>query len=208
MSRIFVDQENGDVALNIGTSRMRLHSAPCMTGKIVEKSIRTLETEVFKPMTGPKKQQLGNVRKALGNINCHPNASRVKPEIPVSKAKSIQTSKVKPAETIPAVQEKVKGDCLEYPDIESFHPYDPLDFDTFNVPDEHRVSHLCFAGLSIPAGSEIDSLEEVSPMNFSPIKFTYPICQSDIDPLDVDVSSFLQTIDELIELPPLECGSP
>ncbi|KAG7224774.1 hypothetical protein INR49_013486, partial [Caranx melampygus] len=94
----------------------------------------------------------------------------------------------------------------EYPEIENFFPYDPLEFEKYNIPEDFvAVSACALPGLGCftPAPrlcedipNRIDPLPDLSPVKI-PKRSDY--CS--------ELDSFLQTLDELtIELPPeIDC---
>ncbi|XP_077122229.1 securin-like [Ranitomeya variabilis] len=115
----------------------------------------TLQMVNAKSFTVAKPRAL---RKALGNIN------------------QVQTRK--PASSKVAKNSNLKKEkCAEYPEIDTFIPYNPLDYETFDVPEEHKLSDRCLAGL--PLFVSKDDAERFaalhnpvfSPMETEPIKY-------------------------------------
>ncbi|KAM4038353.1 securin-like [Anomaloglossus baeobatrachus] len=127
-----------------------------MAGTAVRRvSKRPLQMRNAKNMTVTRPQAL---RKALGNINT------------VEPMKS-ESSKVAKKDNL------MKQKCEEYPEIETFIPYNPLDFEATDVPEEHKLSDRCLAGL--PLFVSKDGAERfaalancvLSPMEIEPIKY-------------------------------------
>ncbi|XP_040297919.1 securin-like [Bufo bufo] len=88
---------------------------------------RSLKVHNGKNLTVPKPQAL---RKVLGNLN-----KQVEPKkSAAAKAKKINLPKQR---------------SEEYPAIETFIPYNPLDYESFEVPEEHKLGDVCLAGISL-----------------------------------------------------------
>ncbi|XP_069510357.1 securin-like isoform X2 [Ambystoma mexicanum] len=153
---IFVDQENG-AASRHGASkdRMRLPSST----KVFSEQCRTQGLHPGKVNAAP------SARKALCNANV--NLGKV---ALVSKPK--QTKKPKEVKTSVKIQ---KAPSDEYPEIEKCIPYNPLDFECFDVPEEHRLSHLCLAGVPLQTleSNRFDRLVNLLPSPLKPYSFTW-----------------------------------
>ncbi|XP_056372678.1 securin-like [Hyla sarda] len=107
------------------------------------------------------------LRKALGNINQH-----VQPKKSASK-------KVVKKDNL------VKQRFEKYPEIEKFIPYNPLDFETFDVPEEHKLSDRCLAG--VPLLVLMDDTKNSEALNS-------PVLPMEIKPINYDsfeISSYL-----------------
>lgn len=184
---IFVDKENGELGTTVGPkNRTRLLSAPANT--FGEKVLQTPRPGKVFGMANPL-----SARKALGTVN---KISSVRPDVSGNKLKSKVAAK--PTEKVKVCM-PVK-ERQEYPEIEKFIPYNPVEFESFDVPEDQRLSHLCLAGLAAPAAKEeLDSFSVLhSCMKLSPLK-------SQKENLCAEVDSFLQTVSQLtIELPPLD----
>nr|ACO52002.1 Securin [Aquarana catesbeiana] len=172
---IFIDQENGDVASTL--SKDRLKSA--IPGKTLLKShpgkVFGSSGTVVKP------------RKALGNVNSavpqKKGALGVKNSAPVTKQAS---------------EACIKPSRQSYPKIEKCVPYDPADFETFDVPQEHKLSHFYLAGVPLfvheKEAAKFDALiQEPAPMDF-------PVFSWESDIADT-LPSFLATSDDALDLP-------
>ncbi|CAL8263772.1 unnamed protein product [Lota lota] len=132
-------------------------------------------------------------RKALGVVNkisATPAASRQE-----MKPQKIQETKVK---CVP--QRKVE----EYPDVERFVPYDPLEFEKHYIPEDLvRLGCLALPGLAsnprtycIPE----EDFELIEPYTIPPSTFKV---QHSSDNCAAELNAFLQTISDLtIDLPP------
>ncbi|XP_077330252.1 securin-like [Lithobates pipiens] len=173
---IFIDQENGDVA-STTLSKERLKST--IPGKTLLKSH---PGKVFGSSATVKP------RKALGNVNTavlqKKGALGVKNSAPVTK----QASNV-----------CIKPRKHSYPEIEKCVPYDPADFETFDVPEEHKLSHFYLAGVPLfvheKEAAKFDALtQEPAPMDI-------PVSSWESD-FSGTLPSFLATFDDIaLDLP-------
>ncbi|XP_018611911.1 securin [Scleropages formosus] len=175
---VYVDQENDGIRTPAPSKqRARLQSAP--GGVYAEKCLKT-------PLSSRNHPQSG--RKALGPLN----------KVCAAVSSSTQESR-KPGVAIPA-RAKAEKNAEEYPEVEKFIPYNPLDFESFEVPEEVRLSHLCLAGLSsvsgppvLPEDDELDELEPCPPT--SPVQMRRGF--------SAELEAFLQTVNQLtVDLPP------
>ncbi|KAL4631276.1 securin-like [Arapaima gigas] len=199
---IYVDQENGSIRTPAPSKqRARLQSAP---GTLyADKCLKT-------PLSG---NPLRSGRKALGAVN----------KICSAVSSSAQENKKRLAT---ATQAKTKQPKIaeQYPEVENFIPYNPLDFENFEVPEEVRLSHVCLAGLGsvslTPAVIEEDELEELKSWpETSPVKIrsgkmgtplvlvsTVTVCTPTnlaVSGCSAELDAFLQTVSELtVDLPP------
>ncbi|XP_068448110.1 securin isoform X2 [Clinocottus analis] len=171
---IFPERENaGPYPLNL-KMRQRLQSAP---------------DKLYSPMSAKTfHTPLPFGRKAFGAVN-----KILTPVVGTQEKLKSQETKVKTAPLI-----KVQ----EYPEIEKFIPYDPLDFEKYSIPEDlillgdfalpglarfPQAPHLCEDDLDI-----FDHLPSQSPVKMAK-------CSDQCSELD----AFLQTLDELtVELPP------
>ncbi|XP_068596940.1 securin [Brachionichthys hirsutus] len=174
----FAERENAPFRPPILKMRQRLQSAP-------EKLLKS-------PMTaGTFNTPLSSGRKAFGDVNKKGLTPAGVP--PEKKLLKPQETKVKNAP-----QTKVE----EYPEIEKFIPYDPLEFEKYSVPEDLiALGGFALSGLArFPRAPHLceDDWEELDPIpEQSPVKM--PKCSDYCTKLD----DFLQTIDELVvELPP------
>ncbi|XP_066447185.1 securin-like [Eleutherodactylus coqui] len=184
---IFNDQENGDVtATLLSKDRVRLPSA----GK---RLVQSQQGKVFASVPGEKAS-----RKALGNVN-----KQVMSQKPVQPLKGGHKVK-KPAPAATKVAEaSLKTDKQCYPEIEKFIPYNPADFDIFDVPEEHKLSCLSLAGVGLMA-NEADSkrLASLLSLELAPVDIPAFGAESGADSLP----AFLATLEEItVEMPPMQC---
>ncbi|CAL8308097.1 unnamed protein product [Arctogadus glacialis] len=176
---IFAERENLSLPGPTLKARQRLLSAP-------ENLLKT--PKHAKKLLTP----VQSARKALGAVNKisgTPAASRHE-----MKPQKTQETKVK---CIP--QSKVE----EYPDIEGFVPYDPLEFEKHYVPEDMvRFGYLALPGLaSIPRSYCIpeEDFELIEPCTATPSSSKV---QHGSDDCSAELNAFLLTISELtIDLP-------
>ncbi|XP_063784835.1 securin-like isoform X2 [Pseudophryne corroboree] len=122
-------------------------------------SARRSQLRPVKNINVPKTQ-----RKVLGNVN--------------------QNYSTKPALTKARKQDGLVLPRHEktYPEIETFTPYHPLEYERFEVPEEHKLSDRCLAGVSLFVSLDnvkrFDALinRTLSPMESSSI--TYDSCET------------------------------
>ncbi|KAK5608823.1 hypothetical protein CRENBAI_019626 [Crenichthys baileyi] len=172
---IFAEQENARLHAPSQFMRPRLKSAP-------EKLLKSPMTA--KAITTP--QPSG--RRAFGMVN-------KKISTPVVNAQEKKLLKPQEMKVKPAPSFKVE----EYPEIEQFIPYDPLEFQKYSVPEDLvPLSCLVLPGLAcfthkLPDLDE-EELEELP--NLSPLKM------SERSDNCRELAAFLRTLDELtVELP-------
>ncbi|XP_030622730.1 securin [Chanos chanos] len=177
---IYIDQENGSLNTPAIKPRQKLLSVSdkCLKTPLSEKS------SLSAPLKSNRKA-LGTVNKIVANSSVSQKGGQ--------KSKPIEAQKCK----VPPQQTKE-----EYPEIEKCFPYSPDEFETDDVPEEVRLSHLSLAGLArLPRPSalpeeDFDMIEPCLPP--SPVK-------SPTEDYSAELKAFLQTISELtVDLPP-EC---
>ncbi|KAG8579275.1 hypothetical protein GDO81_010788 [Engystomops pustulosus] len=121
------------------------HYLPTMTNKglFAQLTKGALPARNAKNLSRPQAR-----RKALGNVN---------QQVP---------STTKPAKR----NNSVKQTCEEYPEVETFIPYNPLDFENCNLPQEHKLSDLNLAGVPLfVSKDDMKLVLLVSPV-FSPME--------------------------------------
>ncbi|XP_048345781.1 securin [Sphaerodactylus townsendi] len=186
---IFMDKENGNIgAAAASKTRLRLLSGSSKT--FVEKS--NPKTPLAGRTANVNLATTCSIKKALGNVNR--TVTSKKHQIPRGK-KFLSVKKV--AESTSRVEgcSVTTEDC---PEKENFFPYDPLDFENFEVPEEHRLSHKSLTG--VPLMTFENASERFQSVIFltgqpSSISWDFDTLQSTTD--------FLPTLDEIvIDLPP------
>ncbi|KAG8437742.1 hypothetical protein GDO86_008447 [Hymenochirus boettgeri] len=155
-TKIFVDQENGDVGNVLPKDRLRLLS----NSKSTSMKGLPFPGKVFGVTNGLPKAS----RKALGNIN-----KQVLPQKSVTTQKSGLKQKKPPLVSKKASSQPVKVND-QYPEIEHIIPYNPSDFESFDVPEDHKLSHLCLVGVPLMVnGREVSRFDALTEIQISPI---------------------------------------
>ncbi|NWS65470.1 PTTG1 protein, partial [Crotophaga sulcirostris] len=138
---IFVDKENGEVGAT--KSRLRL---PSGSSKVLSERTQ-VNTPLPKKATSMPTATSQSVRKALGNVNGTGVVSKME-----------KTGQKNQPSTANKVPEKTAG--LEnsnavaeedWPEIENMFPFDPREFESFELPEDFKISNinLCGAPLMI-----------------------------------------------------------
>ncbi|XP_018549745.1 securin isoform X2 [Lates calcarifer] len=174
---IFAERENACLHAPSLKMRQRLQSAP-------EKLLKS--PMIAKTFNTP----LPSGRKAFGAVN---------KKISTPGINTQEKKLLKPQET--KVKQAPQTNVEEYPEIEKFIPYDPLEFEKYSVPEDLvPLSGFALPGLAcFPQAPHLcEDLETFDPLpNLSPAKMPK---RSDYSS---ELDAFLQTLDELtIELPP------
>ncbi|NWV80873.1 PTTG1 protein, partial [Dasyornis broadbenti] len=184
---IFVDQENAEVGapksqlkLPSGSSKLLAERAQVNT-PLPKKTIST------SPVTSR------SVRKALGNVN--------KTEGVTSKIDKIK-QKTQPCTVNKASEKTGLESCRtvaeeDWPEIENMFPLDPQDFESFDLPEEHKLSNINLCGVPFMVfGRTYDRCVDMVP---SPVKIEEISRESN---LLQSAADFLATLDEIIEMSP------
>ncbi|NXP17562.1 PTTG1 protein, partial [Scytalopus superciliaris] len=132
-----------------------------------------------------------SVRKALGNVNRTEGVLNKKAKTsqpcPVNK-----TNEKTGVESCPSVAEE------DWPEIENMFPFDPQDFESFDLPEEYQLSNLNLRGVPLMIYERpYDRCVNMVP---SPVKFEQHAWKSTLLQESAD---FLATLDELVvDMPP------
>ncbi|XP_075756310.1 securin isoform X2 [Pelodiscus sinensis] len=185
----FLDKENeGDVAAS--KERLRLSST---SSKVLSERLQT-QTSFGGRIVNATPATSQSVRKALGNVN---RALVTTNKETLKQKKTALPAKKTTGRTTGVESCSVAAEA--YPEIENFFPYNPLDFESFEIPEEHKLSHLSLTGvplLMIDKNISVSSINMVpSPVKLSPISWECDLLQS--------TANFLSSLDEIIDLPPL-----
>uniref|UniRef100_A0A3P9HWQ9 Securin n=1 Tax=Oryzias latipes TaxID=8090 RepID=A0A3P9HWQ9_ORYLA len=171
---IFTEQENVRLRPSSLKMRQRLLSAP--------------EKQLKSPML-VKNTPVPSARKAFGVVN----KKILTPSLSTQEKKVLKPQEVK-------VEHPSEAKGEEYPEIENFIPYNPLEFEKYSIPEDF----IPFSGLALPGLACFTSplleedLEKIQPLpDPSPAKG----CRFPDHSLELD--AFLQTLEELtVEFPP------
>ncbi|NWV69376.1 PTTG1 protein, partial [Malurus elegans] len=184
---IFVDQENSEV----GAPKSQL-KLPSGSSKVFAQRTQ-VNTPLPKKAISTSPVASRSVRKALGNVN--------KTEGVTSKTDKIK-QKSQPC-TVNKTNEKTGLESChkvaeeDWPEIENMFPFDPRDFDSFDLPEEHKLSNINLCGVPLMVFEKtydrcVNTVP--SPMEIEEISWESNLLQSTAD--------FLATLDEIIDMPP------
>ncbi|NXG92450.1 PTTG1 protein, partial [Stercorarius parasiticus] len=185
---ILIDKENGEVGAT--KNQLRL---PSGSSKVFSE-----RTQVNTPL--PKKNinvspaTSHSVRKALGNVNRTKGVT----------SKTEKTGQKNQPCTANKITEKTAGlescDAVaeeDWPEIENMFPFDPQDFESFDLPEEHKISNIDLRGVPLMVFERTyDKFVNMvpSPVKMEEISWESNLLQSTAD--------FLATLDEIIDMPP------
>ncbi|KAL9836383.1 securin isoform 1-T2 [Geothlypis trichas] len=179
---IFVDQENSD--LHAPKSQLKL---PSGSSKVLAE-----RKHVNTPL--PKKAISASpvtcsVRKALGNVN--------KTEGVMSKMDKLK-QKNQPCTVNKTGLESCHTVAEEdWPEIENMFPLDPQDFESFDLPEEYKLSNINLCGVPLMVFER--TYDRCVNMASSPVKTEEISWESNLLQSTAD---FLATLDEIIDMPP------
>ncbi|NXQ62269.1 PTTG1 protein, partial [Anthoscopus minutus] len=196
---IFVDQENGE--LRAPKSQLKL---PSGSSKVLAE-----RTQVNTPL--PKKAVSASpitscsVRKALGNVNKTEGVTSKLDKIkqknqPCTVNKVIaqimllllfMTNKKTGLESCYTVAEE------DWPEIENMFPLGPQDFESFDLPEEDKLSNINLCGVPLMVFER--TYDRCVNMVPSPVKTEEISWESNLLQSTAD---FLATLDEIIDMPP------
>ncbi|XP_031209685.1 securin [Mastomys coucha] len=190
---IFVDKDNEEPGSRLASKDgLKLGSG----AKALDGKLQVSTTRVGKVFNAPALPKAG--RKALGTINRvsgKPVKTRnpLQPKQPTLAVKKITEKKsAKTQSSAPAPDDA-------YPEIENFFPFNPLDFESFDLPEEHQISVLPLNGVPLVILNEERGLEKLLHLDPpTPVKTSF--LPWECDPLQ-SPSSALSTLD--VELPPV-----
>ncbi|XP_055276215.1 securin-like [Moschus berezovskii] len=192
---IYVDKGNGEPGIHVAPKDgLMLGSVP---------SIKALDgrSQISTPRVGKISDARPALpkpaRKALGTVNRSTGKS-VKTNGPLKQKQTTFSTKKITEKTVKA-KSSVPASDDTYPEIEKFFPFNLLDFESFDLPEEHQIAHLPLNGvpLMIPDEErELEQLLHVGPP--SPLKMSPPLWESNVLQ---SPSSILSTLD--VEFPPV-----
>ncbi|XP_023253789.1 securin-like isoform X1 [Seriola lalandi dorsalis] len=181
---IFAEQENAHLHAPTLKMRQRLQSAP-------EKLLKS--PMIAKTLNTP----LPSGRKAFGAVN----KKNLTPALNAQEKKLLKSQETQ-------VNNAAQTKAEEYPEIEKFIPYDPLEFVKYSIPEDL----VCVSGFALPGLARFpqaphlceEDLEKFAPLpDLSPVKMPKRSGIKVLLDYCSELDAFLQTLDELtIELPP------
>ncbi|NXK02293.1 PTTG1 protein, partial [Herpetotheres cachinnans] len=185
---IFIDKENGEV----GATKNQL-KLPSGSSKVL--SERTLvNTPLPKKTISTSPATPHSVRKALGNVNraegVMSKTEKIRQKSQPCTANKI-TGKTAGLESCDALAEE------DWPEIENMFPFDPREFESFDLPEEHKVSNINLCGVPLMIFER--TYDRCVNMVPSPVKIEEISRESNLLQSTAD---FLATLDEIIDMPP------
>ncbi|NXA24194.1 PTTG1 protein, partial [Ibidorhyncha struthersii] len=185
---ILIDKENGEVGAT--KNQLRL---PSGSSKVLSERTQ-VNTPLPKKNVSTSPATSHSVRKALGNVNRTKEVTS-KAEKIIQKNQSCtankSTEKTAGLENCDAVAEE------DWPEIENMFPFDPRDFESFDLPEEHKISNIDLRGVPLMIFERTyDRLVNMvpSPVRIEEISWESNLLQSTAD--------FLATLDEITDMPP------
>ncbi|KFQ06754.1 Securin, partial [Leptosomus discolor] len=186
---ILLDKENGEV----GATKNQLRF-PSGSSKVLSERTQ-VNTPLPKKTIGTSPATSHSVRKALGNVNRTEGVTSKLEKVRQKSqpcAASTTTEKTAGLESCDAVAED------DWPEIENMFPFDPWDFESFDLPEEHKVSNINLCGVPLVIFER--TCDRCVNMVPSPVKTEEILWESD---LLQSAADFLATLDEIIDMPPL-----
>ncbi|XP_004467270.1 securin [Dasypus novemcinctus] len=192
---IFVDKENGEPGTRVAPKDgPKLGPGPSV--KALDRRAQGSTPRFGKMFDAPPALPRAT-RKALGTVN-RATEKLVKTNGPLKQKQPTFAAKKMTEKTVKAKSPVPASDDI-YPEIEKFFPYNPLDFESFDLPEEHQIAHLPLNGVPLmilDEERELEKLLELGPP--SPVKMPSVMWEPN---LLQSPSSILSTLD--VELPPV-----
>ncbi|XP_016046544.1 securin isoform X2 [Erinaceus europaeus] len=191
---IYVDKENGELDTPLAPKDgLKLESGP---SKALDGRSQLSIPHVGKLFDATPALPKA-ARKALGTVN-RTTGKSVQTNRPLKQKQKIFSTQELTEKT---VKEKSTAPVSDdtYPEIEKFFPFNPLDFESFDLLEEHQISQLPLSGVPLmilEEERELDKLLNLGPP--SPVKMPTPLWESDTFQ---SPSSILSALD--VELPPV-----
>ncbi|XP_009878104.1 PREDICTED: securin [Charadrius vociferus] len=181
---ILIDKENGEVGAT--KNQLRL---PSGSSKVLSERVQ-VNTPLPKKTLSTTPATSRSVRKALGNVNRTKEVTS-KTEKIIQKNQPCTANKTAGLESCDAVAEE------DWPEIENMFPFDPQDFESFDLPEEHKISNIDLRGVPLMIFERTyDRLVNMVP---SPVKIEEISWESN---LLQSTAEFLATLDEITDMPP------
>ncbi|XP_068015988.1 securin isoform X2 [Melanerpes formicivorus] len=183
---IFIDQENGEVGPTKNQLRLPSGSSKGLSGRT------QINTPCPKKTISPSPAISHSVRKALGNVNTTGVTMKVEKtsQKPQPCIANETTEKTAVSESCGAVAEE------EWPEIEEMFPSDPWDFESFDLPEEYKISNINLSGVPLMVFER--TYDRHVNMVPSPVKLEEFSWESNLLQSSAD---FLATLDEIVDMP-------
>ncbi|XP_009875263.1 PREDICTED: securin isoform X2 [Apaloderma vittatum] len=180
---IFIDKENG--AVGAAKNQLRLPSA---SSRVLSERTQ-VNTPLPKKTIGTSPATAHSVRKALGNVNRTEGVTN-KTEKMKQKNQPCAANKTAGLESCDTVAEE------DWPEIENMFPFDPRDFESFDLPEEDKLSNINLCGVPLMVFERTrDRRVSLVP---SPVKIEETSWESNLLQSTAD---FLATLNEIIDMP-------
>ncbi|XP_036028640.1 securin-like [Onychomys torridus] len=189
---IFVDKDNEEPGRHLASKDgLKLGSGV----KALDGKLQVSKPQVGKVFKAPALPKAS--RKALGTVN-RATEKPVKTNRPLKQKRPTLTVK-KITEKVAKMQGSVPPSDDTYPDVEKFFPFNPLDFENFDLTEEHQFAHLPLNGVPLMILNEESRIEKL--LHLDPtLPMKTPFLPWESNPLQ-SPSSILSTLD--VELPPV-----
>ncbi|PKK26564.1 securin [Columba livia] len=186
---IFTDQENGEVGATKNQRRL-----PSVSSKVFSEGTQ-VNTPLPKKTIGTSPATSHSVRKALGNVNgtegVMTKMEKIRQKNQACTANKI-AEKSAGLESCDAVAEE------EWPEIENMFSFDPQDFESYDLPEEYKLSNINLRGVPLMIFER--TYDKYVNMVPSPVKTEEFSQESNLLQATAD---FLATLDEIIiDMPP------
>ncbi|KAL1791059.1 securin isoform X1 [Sigmodon hispidus] len=188
---IFVDKDNEPGSRFGSKDGLKLGSAV----KDLAGELKVSRPQVGKVCGAPALPEAS--RKALGTVN-RVTEKPVKTKRPLKQKQPTLTVK-KFTKKVAKTTGSVPASDDTYPEIEKFFPFNPVDFESFDLPEEHQIAHLPLNGVPLMVLNEESGLEKLLHLD-PPSPLKTPFLPWESHPLQ-SPSSILSTLD--VELPPV-----
>ncbi|NXC15303.1 PTTG1 protein, partial [Corythaeola cristata] len=139
---IFIDKENGEAGATKNPLRL-----PSGSSKVLSERTQ-VNTPLPKKTISASPAASHSVRKALGNVNrtegVMSTMEKIRQKNPAEPCTANKiTEKTAGLESCDAVAEE------DWPETENMFPFDPQDFESFHLPEEHKVSNINLRGVPL-----------------------------------------------------------
>uniref|UniRef100_A0A8D2PPZ8 Securin n=1 Tax=Zosterops lateralis melanops TaxID=1220523 RepID=A0A8D2PPZ8_ZOSLA len=180
---IFVDQENDELHAPKSQLKLRPGSSKVLGERTQVNTPLPKKAITTSPVTSR------SVRKVLGNVN---KTEGVMGKMDKIKQKNQPCTVNKPGlESCHTVPEE------DWPEIENMFPSDPQDFESFDLPEEYKLSNINLCGVPLMVFEK--TYDRCVNMVPSPVKIEEISWESNLLQSTAD---FLATLDEIIDMPP------
>ncbi|CAH6786499.1 Pttg1 [Phodopus roborovskii] len=152
---IFVDKDNEEPGSRLASKDgLKLVSGV----KASDGKLQVSAPQVGKVFNAPALPKAS--RKALGTVN-RVTENPAKINRPLKQKQPTLTVKKTTEKAAKTQQSSAPASDDAYPEIEKFFPFNPLDFESFDLPEEHQIAHLPLSGVPLMILNEESGLEKL-----------------------------------------------